>query len=146
MICPIFLDTNIAIYASGQPHIYKSPCAQVLNLVAERPTSFFTDAEVFQELLHRYLSLQIWPQGKEVFQRFGRLMQDRVESIIHGDLEQAALLADTFQGVSARDLLHRAVMARLGSGRIVSADRDFERFPEVERLDPLGIDLWRTSI
>ena len=59
MTLPIFLDTNVPIYAAGRPHALKKPCAQILMLVAERPHAFLTDAEVLQELLHRYLALHL---------------------------------------------------------------------------------------
>ena len=49
-------------------------------------------------------------------------------------------------GVSARDLVHAAVMRRLGANRIVSVDADFDRLPDVTRLDPADLDLWADSI
>jgi predicted nucleic acid-binding protein len=73
MPSPIFLDANVPVYAAGRPHALKEPCLQVLALAAERPQAFLTDAEVLQELLHRYLALHLWPQGKEVFDRFAML-------------------------------------------------------------------------
>jgi hypothetical protein len=143
---PTFLDANVPIYAAGRPHRLKEPCAQVLMLIAERPEAFLTDAEVLQELLHRYLALRLWPQGKEVFHHFAALMRERVEPVQAIDVEQAALLADRYPDLGARDLLHAAVMSRLGIRRIVSADAGFDRLPEVERLDPTDIGLWRGKL
>jgi predicted nucleic acid-binding protein len=119
---PILLDTNVPVYAAGRPHALKEPCADILMLVAERPQAFVTDAEVLQELLHRYLALHIWPQGRKVFQRFAELMRERVQPVHATDVEQASALADQYPDLSARDLLHAAVMSRLGIRRIVSAD------------------------
>lgn len=64
MPSPIFLDANVPIYAAGRPHALKEPCVEVLTRVAERPQAFITDAEVLQELLHRYLALGRWPQDR----------------------------------------------------------------------------------
>ena len=36
--------------------------------------------------------------------------------------------------MSARDLVHWAVMQRVGAERIITADTDFDRLPGVERL------------
>lgn len=140
------IDANVPIYAAGVPHPLKDPCKQILLLAAERFTEFVTDAEVLQELLHRYLALGRWAQGSDVFRTFSELMHSRIQSIHAADVEQAALLADAHPATGARDLLHIAVMHRLGLSRIVSADRGFDGFNGVERLDPARLPLWRESI
>ncbi len=114
-------------------------------LAADHPHAFITDAEVLQEMLHRYLALRLWPQGREVFRWFRELMQDRVETVIADDVEHAAGLADSHPGLQARDLVHAAVMRQLGIRQIVSTDKGFDRLPDVERLDPAKIDSWRDS-
>ncbi len=81
-----------------------------------------------------------------MFQEFGRLMQGRVEPIGWEDARRAAALADRHSGAIARDLLHWAVMERVGSNRVVSTDRDFDGFPEVRRLDPLDLESWRREL
>ena len=55
-----FIDANVPIYAAGREHPYKSPCADILRMVAENPQAFITDAEVLQELVHRYLAQGRW--------------------------------------------------------------------------------------
>ena len=141
-----FLDANVPIYAAGRPHRLKEPSSQVLMLAAQSPASFVTDAEVLQELLHRYLALRLWPQGREVFHRFAELMRERVEPVQGEDVEQAARLADEYPELGARDLLHAAVMRRLGVRRLVSADAGFDRLSGLERLDPAGVETWRDKL
>ena len=141
-----FLDANVPIYAAGRAHPLKEPCIQVLLLAAEHPQAFVTDAEVLQELLHRYLALRLWTQGRHVFERFAELVQGRVEAVQARDVELAARLADSYQELGGRDLLHAAVMQRLGLRYIVSADRNFDRLSDVERLDPAHWDKWRGSV
>ena len=141
-----FLDANVPIYAAGRPHRLKEPSSQVLMLAAQSPASFVTDAEVLQELLHRYLALRLWAQGKEVFHCFAELMRERVEPVQGADVEQAARLADEYPELGARDLLHAAVMRRLGVRRLVSADAGFDRLSGLERLDPAGVETWRDKL
>jgi predicted nucleic acid-binding protein len=141
----IFIDTNVPIYAAGGPHTYKEPCLQVLWLAAERPEDFLTDAEVLQELLHRYLALHRWDQGRGVFNEFAHLMRGRVEALLLGDVEAAAGLAEQHPVLSARDLIHIAVMARLRITHVVSADRGLDQVPGITRLDPSEIATWRES-
>ena len=141
-----FIDANVPIYAAGRSHPLKEPCIQILWLAAEHPQAVVTDAEVLQELLHRYLALRLWPKGREVFQRFKVLMQGRVEAIQAADVQCAAGLADSHEELGGRDLLHSAVMQRLSVRRIISADAGFDRLPEVERLDPAKADEWRLIV
>ena len=141
---PVFVDANVPIYAAGRPHPLKDPCVRILRLAAERPRTFFTDAEVLQELLHRYLALRLWPQGREVLERFSTIMRGRVEPVYATDIEAAAALADRYlsSGLAARDLLHVAVTTRVGAREVVSADRDYVKFSEIELLEPKDLDAW----
>ena len=132
-----FIDANVPIYAAGRDHPYKTPCAEILGLVAESPRSFVTDAEVLQELVHRYLAQERWTLGREVLRSFALVMRDRIEPVYAGDILVAGALADRHPAVSSRDLVHAAVMVRLGVEQVVSADTDFDQLPGITRLDPL---------
>jgi predicted nucleic acid-binding protein len=143
---PVFLDTNIPIYAAGWAHPLKEPSARILALVAEHPHEFITNVEVVQELLHRYLRLGVWESGRVVVEQFMVLMEDRIEAVLVEDAATMVELATSCPDVGTRDLLHAAVMRRLGVDRIVTADRDFERVAGVERLDPGAIEAWIGSI
>ena len=143
---PAFIDANVPIYAAGRDHPNKEPCARVLTLVAEYPRSFVTDVEVLQELLHRYVATGRWALGREVLRSFAELMHDRIEPVYEEDIHLAARLADGHPGTSSRDLVHAAVMRRLGADRIVSTDTDFDRLSEVVRLEPAAIAQWGDSL
>ena len=140
-----FIDANVPIYAAGREHPYKSPCADILRMVAENPQAFITDAEVLQELVHRYLAQGRWALGREVLRTFALAMLDRIEPVYAADIRMAMELADRHPGISARDLVHAAVMQRLGIDQIISADTDFDRLPGITRLDPHGIREWGES-
>ena len=137
-----FIDANIPIYAAGRESLYKAPCARVLMMAAEQPQSFVTDAEVLQELVHRYVASGRWALGREVMHGFAEVMHDRIEPVCAADIQAAARLADRHPGISARDLVHAAVMQRMGADRIISVDTDFDRLPGITRLDPLRMDEW----
>ena len=140
------IDASTPIYASGRNHPYKAPCARVLILAAEHPRSFVTDAEVLQELVHRYVASGRWALGREVLQSFAEVMHDRIEPVYARDILDAAKLADRNPGISARDLLHAAVMHRVGATHIVSVDADFDRLPDFTRMAPLRVDEWGASL
>lgn len=145
----LFLDANVPIYAAGRDHPLKGPCKEVLRLAARHPEAFSTDAEVLQEMLHRYLSLKRWPEGKRVVLDLAAMMRGCVVPVIAEDAVLACELADRYGSrLAARDLLHAAVMLRTGSAKIVTADKDFDQLAPrgIERLDPADIEAWRREV
>ena len=111
----VFIDANVPIYAAGREHLYKQPCARILRLVADNPQLFVTDAEVLQELLHRYLASGRWTLGREVVQAFADTMRGRIESVHAEDVTLAAELADRHPEVSCPGLGPRGGDAAVGS-------------------------------
>ena len=73
-------------------------------------------------------------------------MHGRIEPVHAEDVLTASELADRYPGVSSRDLVHAAVMQRMGVLRLISADADFDRLDDVERLDPARISEWEPII
>ena len=84
--------------------------------------------------------------GREVVQTFSDIMRDRIEPVYAEDILVAARLADEHAQVSARDLVHVAVMRRLGTSKIISADTDFDRLPDIVRLNPARVSEWAESV
>ena len=115
-------------------------------LAAEQPRSFVTDAEVLQELVRRYVASGRWALGREVLHGFAEVMHDRIEPVYAADIQVAARLADHQPGISARDLLHAAVMQRVDATQIVSVVTGFDRLPAITRLDPLCVEDWGESM
>ncbi len=138
-----FLDTNIPIYAQGRSHPLKDPSKLIIEAAAQNPQSFLTSAEVLQELLHRYRALRMWPEpGKEAFDKFVRVTRNNIMTVTAEDVQRAADLADVHARLSARDLVHLAVMERSGATAIVTADTAFDNIDGVERLDPADAATW----
>jgi predicted nucleic acid-binding protein len=144
MPSPIFLDANIPIYAAGRPHPLKTPCIQILVYAAQYPHAFITDAEVAQELLHHYR--RHWPIGRAAVQDFLLVMTGRIASIEPPDAHATITLADQYPRLSARDLLHVAVIHRLGVTAIATADADYDHVPSLVRLDPAQLATWQHII
>lgn len=139
----IFLDANIPTYAGGTVHPLKQPCVDILQLAAQAPRRVTTDTEVFQELLHRYLALNRWALGAHVFSNFATVVAGQVETIEFADVLLAAQLVTRYRGLSARDLMHVAVMQRVGIRLIATADAGFEQVNGINRLDPAQLGEWR---
>lgn len=134
------------MYAGGAEHRLKEYCIRVLQLTRELPSRFTTSAEVLQELIHRYTAIRRWPQGRVMFAEFATLLSGRIHPIYPADVMNAAALADSITTLSARDLLHLAVMRRLQISRIVSTDAKFDHVDGIERLDPMKVGEWRDTV
>jgi predicted nucleic acid-binding protein len=131
-----FIDANVPIYAAGREHPYREPCIRVLAAVNDNPEAFVTDAEVFQEIMHHDLRTERRDAGQVVVESFAAMMQGRVSPVTIDDVLAAGHLAKEHRGLSSRDLLHLAVMHRLGVTRVITADTDFDRVPGIIRVDP----------
>jgi hypothetical protein len=129
----ILVDSNVLMYAVGADHSNKAPAIHVLRRVAEGDLEATIDAEILQEILHRYRSLHRWPEGKEVYALARRLFPD-VLAITGVVMDHARQLADEDSAVSARDAVHAGVVATYKLEGICSFDRDFDRIQGCRRI------------
>jgi predicted nucleic acid-binding protein len=129
----IFVDSNVPMYVVGGEHPNKARARVLLERAIADGERLVTDVEVLQEMLHRYAAIQrldaVQPALELVLG-----VTDEVFPVELADVLRArdVLLGRT--GLSARDALHVAVMERHGVERILSFDRDFDRYPQVTRV------------
>ena len=129
----IFVDSNIPMYLVGAPHPHKDDARRLLErFIAER-TPLVTDAEVFQEILHRYTAINRRDAIKPSFTVLLDLV-DEVLSIQLTDAERARDLVLGKRKLSARDAIHVAVMERNGIKRVLSFDHGFDGVPGLTRI------------
>jgi predicted nucleic acid-binding protein len=129
----IFVDSNVPMYLVGADHPHKTEAELLLRRAIAEEERLLTDAEVLQEILHRYAAIRRRDAIQPAFDALLGLV-DEVVAIEAADAGEAKdrLLADP--RLSARDALHLAVMRRRGVRRILTFDADFDRYPEVVRL------------
>jgi predicted nucleic acid-binding protein len=129
----IFIDSNVPMYLIGAEHPLKHRArARVEEAVADGK-SLCANAEVLQEILHRYTSIG---RAEFIDPAFAALMSvvDVVYPIERADVERARRLMRTLTGLSARDALHLAVMQSRDVGQILSFDSGFDGIPGIERI------------
>lgn len=136
MCPPVFIDTNIPMYAAGAPHALREPCQRILLDIAKGKLDAVTDAEVLQEILHRYMHIGARAQGLEIFDHFRRIMAGRILPIRDADVVQARWLADTHSDLTPRDLIHLAIMRQHELDTIITADKGFSGVQGIRRLAP----------
>ncbi len=91
------------------------------------------DAEVLQEILHRYHAIGRPEAIEPAFQAILRLA-DEVFAIEAADVRRAKEILLSSRKVSSRDAVHAAVMQRHRVSRILSFDRGFDGVPGLARL------------
>ena len=121
------------MYLVGEQHPNRTRIAGLLARLVLSGEQLVTDAEVYQEVLPRYAALGRLEAATLAFEYLDRLVS-QVFSFGRGEVLEAKLVLDSAPRLSARDAIHLAVMRRAGVNRILSFDRGFDAFPEVERL------------
>jgi hypothetical protein len=129
----ILIDSNIPMYLVGAPHPHKADAQRLLeNLISERQR-LVTDAEVLQEILHRYVAINRRDAIQPAFNALLGIADD-VLAIDRATAERAKQIVMGHRQVSARDAVHLAVMEQHGIERILSFDSGFDGFPGIARL------------
>ena len=137
----ILVDANVLMYAAGAPHRNKAPSVAFLQAVANGDVDATIDAEVLQEILHRYRAIGRWTDGRRVFD-LARDLFPMVIPITSEVMDRARLLLDQHDRVDqhdrawARDALHASVVLTHRLDGLVSYDRDFDAITGVIRHEP----------
>ncbi|HUX46366.1 MAG TPA: type II toxin-antitoxin system VapC family toxin [Terracidiphilus sp.] len=129
----IFLDSNIPMYLVGAPHPHKSGARRWLEELVSSRERLVTDAEVLQEILHRYVAINRPDAIQPAFDALLGVV-DEVFPVDRLAVERARAIVLGQKALSARDAIHLATMQIHGIQRILSFDRGFDQFPGVTRL------------
>ncbi len=129
----ILIDSNIPMYLVGSPHAHKSDAQRLLEQLVNERQRLVTDAEVLQEILHRYVAINRRDAIQPAFDALLGIV-DLVLEVNRTAAERAKEIVLGHQRLSARDALHLAVMEQHGIERILSFDSGFDGFPGIVRL------------
>ena len=128
----IFVDSNIPMYLVGSEHPNKGASRRLLERAIAAGEILVTDAEVLQEILHRYAAIArldaIDPASRALLD-----VVDVVYPVERIDVEHARPLV-TAAGMSARDAIHVAIMRRHGVNQILTFDLGFDGVEGIERI------------
>jgi uncharacterized protein len=129
----ILVDSNIPMYLIGAAHPHKLDAQRLLETALSADERLATDAEVLQEICHRYAAIGRRDAIQPAFDAILGVV-DEVLPIDREDAEAAKDILLRYASLSARDAVHAAVMRRHGIDRIMTFDRGFDAHPGVERL------------
>jgi predicted nucleic acid-binding protein len=121
------------MYIVGASHPNKAAALRILEKTILDRQRLVTDAEVVQEILHRYISIN----RREVIQPAFDALLALVDSVLSVDQEtviEAKQIVLGYPKLSARDALHLAVMRLHGIDRILSFDSGFDGIRGITRI------------
>jgi predicted nucleic acid-binding protein len=121
------------MYLIGGAHPHKSDAQVLLERLIAGGERLVTDAEVLQEILHRYTAINKRAAIGPAFQVMLDIVDD-VFAIEKVDVLRAGEIVRTRASFSARDAIHIAVMERQEIASVMSFDADFDRWPGLKRI------------
>ncbi len=129
----IFVDSNIPMYLVGAPHPHKIDAQNAVERAIADGKRLVTDAEVLQEILHRYRAIDRLDAIQPAFHALLGIV-DEVFPIEEQDVRAAKDILLGSHRISSRDALHVAVMYRRSVVSVLSFDQDFDGTPGITRI------------
>ena len=129
----ILIDANVPMYLIGSDHPHKKDARRLLDRAATNRDRLVTDAEVFQEILHRYVAIDRRDAIQPAFDLLNQLV-DEIFAIDAAILERAKTLVLGYRDLTARDAIHVAVMQQHRVPSIMSFGTAFDVVPGLTRL------------
>jgi predicted nucleic acid-binding protein len=129
----ILVDSNIPMYLVGAPHPHKADAQRLLERCIAERERLVTDAEVLQEILHRYTAIDRLDAIQPAFDAVLGVV-DEVFAVDLPTVQRARTIVLGRRGLSARDALHVAAMEEQGIPRILTFDAGFDGLPGIERV------------
>ncbi len=121
------------MYLVGAPHPHKLDAQLLVENALSAEERLLTDAEVLQEICHRYASIARRDMIQPAFDAILGVV-DEVLAVEREDVETAKDILLRYTPLSARDAVHAAVMRRRGIDRIMTFDRGFDALPGLARV------------
>ncbi|MFZ1917370.1 MAG: type II toxin-antitoxin system VapC family toxin [Terriglobales bacterium] len=129
----ILVDSNIPMYLVGAPHPHRSDAQRWLEKLVSERQRLVTDAEVLQEILHRYAAINRRDAIQPAFDALLGFV-DEVLPVNQATALRAKEIVLAYRRLSARDAVHLAVMELHGIDHILTFDSGFDGLPRVRRL------------
>ncbi len=130
----IYVDSNVPMYLVGREHPLKHRVMELVAQLVSAREQFVTSAETFQEILHRYRTLENRGRLGAAYDAL-EAMVPTVADVTKADVDGARALAGQYPELSSRDCLHLAVMRRLDCSTIWSYDTGFGAVGSLQRIE-----------
>lgn len=127
-----FVDANVFVYAAT-PGEYQEPCAAVLRAIAGGVAAGQTSTAALEEVWQ--VETRMHGQGIDGLTARAHLLMGPLLAVTDEVFGRALALDAPEMGTN--DRIHAATCLQNGIETIVSADTDFDRLDDLQRVDPL---------
>ncbi|MCK5375913.1 MAG: type II toxin-antitoxin system VapC family toxin [Acidobacteria bacterium] len=121
------------MYLVGAEHPHKVDARRLLERAVAERRRLVTDAEVLQEILHRYVAINHRDAIQPCFDVFLEVI-DEVLAVDLTIVQRAREIVIGHRDLTARNAVHVAVMRQHGIAEILSFDRHFDGLPGITRV------------
>src|SRR5437667_12885005 len=121
------------MYLIGAAHPHKSDAQRLLEKLVSDRQRLVTDAEVLQEILHRYVAIARRDAIQPAFDALLGIV-DQVLPVDRAVAERPKQIVLGRRHVSARGAVALALMEQHGIEQILTFDSGFDGFPGIRRL------------
>ena len=121
------------MYLVGAAHPHKIDARRILEESIAAGERLVSDAEVLQEILHRYVAISRRDAIQPAFEVLFKTV-DAIYPVDREDVEKAKNITLGYTSLSSRDAIHIAVMERYGIPTILTFDRGFSQYPGLSIL------------
>jgi uncharacterized protein len=129
----ILVDSNVPMYLIGAPHPHKLDAQRLIEKLIRDRERLVTDAEVLQEILHRYVAIDRRDAIQPAFDALLAVV-DEVLPVDVAAVERAKQIVLQYRRLSARDAVHVAIAEEHDIAEILSFDSAFDSVPGIRRL------------
>jgi uncharacterized protein len=129
----VFIDTNVPMYLVGAPHPNRERARSALEQAVDAGERLVTDAEVLQEIVHRYTAIG----RRDAIQPAMATILDVVDEVFPVDADAvvgAVRLLERMPRLSSRDAIHVVLMRRHGVDDVMTFDSAFDLVGGIRRL------------
>jgi len=133
-LCALFIDSNIFFYAKIMDRKYGQPCAEVIRKIEKVEIAAATSVLIIAELANALRKYGLDDEVKDVVDALFSL-EITVLQVDSTDMRNAINIFNDSR-ISPYDCVHIAVMEKAGIEEIISADREFDKLPNIKRIDP----------
>lgn len=129
----VYLDSNIFIYLADKLSLYYSACAKLISLLDKNNFQVVTSVETIQEIVHYSQRINKYKMGLRIALKIIKMVNQLLPVDIEV-IESYLTLVNKYKNFDSRDILHLAVSIKYKIPVIVSYDKDFRKFKEIQAM------------
>lgn len=130
-----YFDTNIFLYLFNKNSQFYVPCRQVLHVCQKNKILIYTSAETFQEIIHYAKNTKQLEDGLRICEASMRLGQEVLE-VTRITIEIYLEKVRKYPKIGSRDIIYLATCLTNNLNTIVTYDKDFKKFKEIQSHTP----------